>query len=108
MTNYVKALLHIVPDAKLSYTGIDVKYEDIDWLDDRPQPAKSACDDVWPQAKYALDFEYVKSQRQLRYEQETDGLFFDAMRSDGDLTEWKAACEIIKTELPYPAAPTEA
>lgn len=108
MINYVTAIMHIVPDARISYNGANVAYENIQWLDDRPMPTKEACEQAYPQAQYENDYAQVQSQRQLRYTNETDGLFFDAMRADGNLAEWKAACEIIKTELPYPAAPTEA
>lgn len=108
MTDYVATLVYLVPDAKISYTGLNVAYEDIDWQDDRPQPTKEYCDEIWPQVKYERDYAQVQRQRESRYELETDGIFFDAMRGDQDLTEWTAAVEVIKSELPYPAAPSEA
>jgi len=106
MTDYVATLVYLVPDAKISYTGLDVAYEDIDWLDDRPQPTKKYCDEIWPQVKYERDYYRVELERKFRYENETDGLFFDAMRGDQNLAEWTAAVEAIKAELPYPTAPS--
>lgn len=108
MTDYVATLVYLVPDAKISYTGLDVAYEDIDWQDERPQPTKEYCDEIWPQVKFERDYAQIERQRKQRYEDETDGLFFDAMRNDQDLTAWVAAVEKIKSELPYPAAPSEA
>jgi len=105
MTNYVATLMHLVPNALLSYTGVEVDYDDIDWLDDRAQPTRKQCDDAWPQANYELTYSYVESMRRERYAKETDGIFFAAMRADQDLTEWIAAVESIKAELPYPEAP---
>lgn len=105
MTDYVAALMHLVPDARISYTGLNVKYEKIEWQDDRTQPSKADCDAVWPQAKYELDYAAVEFSRRARYESETDGMFFAAMRAGGNLTEWVAAVDAIKAELPYPAAP---
>jgi hypothetical protein len=103
MTNYVTALVTLVPNANISYAGVDVAYEDISWLDERPQPTKAECDAAWPQIDYDLTYASVERQRRERYSNETDGIFFAAMRGDQDLTEWTAAVEAIKAELPYPA-----
>ena len=107
MTNYVMAIVYLMPDARFSYSGLEVSYDDIEWQDDRAMPTKSECEAIYPQAQYEHDYRQVEIQRERRYEQETDGLFFDAMRTDGDLTDWKAACEVIKSELPYPTAPNK-
>jgi len=107
MTNYVATLMYLVPNADISYTGVDVAYEDIEWRDERPQPTKVECDAVWEQVKYELDYAQVERARKRRYEVETDGIFFDAMRGDKDLTEWVAAVNEIKAELPYPQAPAQ-
>jgi hypothetical protein len=103
MTDYVQALMYLVPNALVSYTGVQVEYEAIEWLDERPQPSKAECEAIWPQANYELQHAQVEAARRQRYTNETDGVFFAAMRADGDLTEWKAAVEAIKAELPYPA-----
>jgi hypothetical protein len=105
MTNYVAALVHLVPNALISYTGVDVAYSDIEWLDTRPQPTKADCDAAWPQIDYELTYASIERQRRERYQAQTDGMFFAAQRADGDLTAWAAAVDLIKAELPYPIAP---
>jgi hypothetical protein len=105
MTDYVAALMYLVPDARISYTNVEVAYADIEWQDERPQPSQAECDAIWPQAHYELEHARVEQARRQRYTNETDGIFFAAQRADGDLTEWKAAVDAIKAELPYPVAP---
>ena len=105
MTNYVTAFVTLVPNALISYTGEDLDYDEIEWLDERPQPTKAECDAAWPQIDYDQKVRQAKWQRQHRYQRETDGMFFDAMRTGAELTEWIAAVEAIKAELPYPEAP---
>lgn len=102
MTDYVATLVALVPNALISYTGIEVDYDDIEWLDERTQPTRAECDAAWPQVEYELAYAQIELARRLRYTTETDGMFFDAMRSGGDLTEWTAAVDAIKAELPYP------
>lgn len=106
MTDYVLSIMHLVPDAKISYSGLDVSYEDIEWNDERTQPTKAECEQAYPQAKYEYDYAVIEAERKSRYEKETDGLFFDAMRTDQILTEWIAAVEAIKADLPYPTEPS--
>tara|TARA_R110000868_G_scaffold151151_1_gene374781 strand:- start:84 stop:407 length:324 start_codon:yes stop_codon:yes gene_type:complete len=105
MTNYVATLMYLVPNAKLSYTGNDLAYADITWLDDRKQPTKAKCDSVWQQVEYEANFAIIESQRLSRYQSETDGVFFAAMRTGSELTNWITAVEAIKAELPYPEQP---
>lgn len=110
MTNYVATLVSLVPDALINYAGVGVAYEDITWSDERTQPSKAECDAAWPQVEYDMAIRAVERKRKFRYEEETDGMFFEAQRNGGDLTEWIAAVDAIKAELPYPAppgAPTE-
>lgn len=102
MTNYVATLMHLIPDAKLSYRGSVVQYEDITWMDSRTQPSKADCDAAWPQVEFELETARIALERKRRYENETDGLFFDAMRTNQSLDSWKLAVEKIKSDLPYP------
>ena len=45
----------------------------------------------------------VRRARRERYQAETDGMFFDAMRADTpNLAAWQAAVDQIKADLPYP------
>jgi hypothetical protein len=102
MTNYVAALMHLVPNANIRYQGIDITYEDIEWLDERTQPSKEDCDAVWPQVNYEQEYARIERARRQRYTEETDGMFFAVQRSDGDLSDWILAVDQIKSELPYP------
>lgn len=102
MTNYPMILTHLVPGAKIRYQGVEVKYEDIEWLDERTQPTKAECDAAWPQLNYDMEYAAVERARRARYEAETDGMFFAAQRDGGDLSTWIAAVDEIKSELPYP------
>lgn len=105
MTNYVASIMHLVPNANISYAGVDVAYEDINWLDERTQPTKEECDAIWQTVNYNQQYETIRRARQERYTNETDGLFFDAQREGLPLDEWIAAVNAIKAELPYPEAP---
>lgn len=106
-TNYLSATNHLMPDGNFIFSGQNpYDYEQIDWQDERPQPTKAECEAVYPQVKYETDYAEVERARQRRYIEETDGIFFDAMRGDQDLTEWKAAVAQIKTDLPYPTEPS--
>jgi hypothetical protein len=105
MTNYVATLVNLVPDALISYAGTEVSFESIEWQDSRPMPTKAECEAAWPQIEYQLTYASVERTRRERYQKETDGMFFAAQRTDGDLTAWNAAVDSIKAELPYPTAP---
>jgi len=105
MTNYVAALMHLVPNAKIRYKGNDNPYNEIAWLDDRTQPTQAECDAAWPQAEYEIAFAQIQSQRESRYQTEIGLRFFESVTSDTDLTDLVAIVEAIKTDLPYPTAP---
>jgi hypothetical protein len=55
--------------------------------------------------QYDREYAQVEAQRRARYQAETDGMFFAAQRDSGDLTEWQAAVDAIKADLPYPTLP---
>jgi hypothetical protein len=105
MTNYVQAIMHLVPDALISYTGVEPDYDSIEWLDERAKPSREDCEAIWPQAEYEAEFARVIEQRRRRYQIETDGLFFDAQRNETSLQPWTDAVDAIKAQLPYPTAP---
>jgi len=105
MTDYAAVLAAIRPDAQWTLDGDD--YAGLTWLDDTPKPSKKTLDDAWPQVKYDLDRAAVEAARRARYQAETDGLYFDAMREDTpNLATWRAAVDQIKADLPYPEEPT--
>jgi hypothetical protein len=105
MTNYVAALVHLVPNALVRYKGNNNPYNEIAWLDERTQPTEAECDAIWPQVEYEAAYANTESARQSRYVAETDGIFFDAMRTGAALSPWVDAVELIKTALPYPEQP---
>jgi hypothetical protein len=103
MTDYPAVLGAIRPGAQWTLSGD--QYEGLTWLDDSPVPTKAECDAAWPTVQYDRDHAAVESARRARYQAETDGMFFAAQRDGGDLTEWTAAVDAIKADLPYPTAP---
>ena len=103
MIDYVAVLGVIRPGAEWTLNGDD--YAGLTWLDDSPKPTQAELDAAWPTVQYDRDHAAVESARRARYQAETDGMFFAAQRDGGDLTEWTAAVDAIKADLPYPTAP---
>jgi hypothetical protein len=103
MTDYGAVLAAIRPGAEWSLDGNE--YAGLTWLDDSPKPTKKTLDDAWPQVQYDREVGRIKAERRARYAAETDGLYFEAMRGDGNLDAWKAATAQIRADLPYPEAP---
>ncbi len=103
MTDYTAVLLAIRPDAEWTMNGDD--YAGLTWLDDSPKPTKKTLDDAWPQVQSDNEHARIEAARRARYQAETDGLYFDAMRGDGNLDAWNAATAQIRADLPYPEAP---
>jgi hypothetical protein len=98
--DYALVLSAIRPGSLWSMTNND--YSTLDWQSDDPKPTKKTLDDAWPQVQYDREYAAVEAQRRARYQSETDGMFFAAQRDGGDLTEWQAAVDAIKADLPYP------
>jgi hypothetical protein len=103
MTDYAAVLSAIRPGAQWILVGND--YAGLTWLDDSPKPSQAELDAAWPQVQYQRAYAQVEAARRARYQAETDGMFFAAQRENGDLTEWTAAVDAIKADLPYPTAP---
>jgi hypothetical protein len=104
MTDYAAVLAAIRPDAEWSLNGDD--YAGLTWLDDSPKPTKKTLDDAWPQVQYDNEVARIEAERRARYQAETDGLYFAAMREDTpSLAAWRAAVDQIKADLPYPEGP---
>jgi hypothetical protein len=104
MTDYAAVLTVLYPGAEWSLNGDS--YDGLVWLSDSEMPSQSELDEAWPQVQYDREYAQVEAQRRERYQVETDGMFFAAQREGGDLTEWQAAVDAIKAELPYPMPPT--
>jgi len=103
MTDIPAVLAAIRPGAEWSLNGDD--YAGLTWLDDSPKPTKKTLDDAWPQVQYDNEHARIEAERRARYQAETDGLYFEAMRGDGNLDAWNAATAQIRADLPYPEAP---
>ena len=103
MTDYAAVLTAIRPGAEWTLNGD--AYEGLTWLDGSPKPTKKTLDDAWPQVQYERAYAEVEQARRARYQSETDGMFFAAQREGGDLTEWQAAVDAIKADVPYPTPP---
>jgi hypothetical protein len=106
MEKYVTCLLTLVPNANISYTGIDVAYEDIEWLDERPQPSKAECDNAWPEIQYDIEYANVERARLEAYQNTADPLFFGWQRDENTEQEWIDAVQAVKHNNLYPAPPT--
>lgn len=104
MTDYATVLSSIRPGAEWSLSAND--YATLEWYSDSPKPSKKTLDDAWPQVEYQQQYAAVEAQRRARYQAETDGMYFAAMREDTpNLAEWTAAVNQIKADLPYPEEP---
>ena len=77
-------------------------YATLEMLDDGPKPSQAALDARHAAVMHQLEVSKVEAERRVRYQAETDGMFFAAQRDGGDLTAWKAAVDQIKADLPYP------
>jgi len=101
MTNYVTTLVHLVPDAKLSYTGLDPDYDVIGWADERPKPSRKECDDAWPALEIELLNSSAKSSRAEAYRREADPLFFGWQREENTEQDWLDKVAEIRERFPY-------
>lgn len=101
MVDYVAALMDLVPNALISYTGVDVDYDDIDWLDERAQPSREECDAVWPEVDVRLRNGQAQRSRSAAYASESDPLFFKWQRDEGSKQDWLDKVEEIRERFPY-------
>lgn len=101
MTNYVAALVNLVPDAKVSYAGVDPDYSVIAWQDERPQPTREECDAAWPEIEAALNAAQAKNARANAYREEADPLFFGWQRGENTEQEWLDKVAEIRSRFPY-------
>jgi DNA-binding transcriptional regulator YbjK len=105
MTDYAAVLTANYGDAEWS---IGDTYESLIWMSDVEPPTQADLDAAWPQVQYDLEYARVEAARRARYQAETDGMYFSAMREDTpNLTDWIAAVDQIKADLPYPPELTE-
>jgi hypothetical protein len=101
MTDYVTTLVTLVPNARVSYTGLDPDYDAIDWQDERPQPSRAECDEAWPDIRVDLQVAAAQRNRSIAYRDEADPLFFKWQRGEGTEQEWLDKVQEIRDRHPY-------
>ena len=105
MTDYAAVLKAIRPGTLWTLDGDD--YAGLTWLDESPKPTKKTLDDAWPQVQYDREVARIKAEREARYRDETDPMWFRFQRNEDGITldQWRAAVDQIRADLPYPEAP---
>lgn len=101
MTDYVTTLVKLVPDAKVSYTGLDPDYDTIDWYDERPKPSRQECDDAWSDIAVSLSDDTAKRNRAEAFRKEADPLFFGWQRNENEEEDWLDKVAEIRLRYPY-------
>ena len=101
MTDYAAVLTAEYPSREWSLNDND--YATLVMHDDGPKPTKATLDSKWAAVELARETKQIEEARRARYQAETDGLYFEAMRGDGNLDAWKAAVDQIRADLPKPA-----
>ncbi len=102
MTDYAAFLSAEYPGRSWSLNAND--YATLVMHDDGPKPTKATLDSKWAAVELARDTKQIEDARRARYQAETDGLYFEAMRGDGNLDAWTAAVNQIRADLPKPTA----
>lgn len=103
MTNYVATLVHLVPDAKISYAGVDPDYSVIAWQDERTQPTREECDAAWPALEISLSNASAERARANAFREEADPLYFGWQRGENTEQEWLDKVAEIRARFPYSA-----
>ena len=101
MTNYVAAITDLVPNAKITYTGVNVDYEAIQWLDERPKPTKAECDARWVTLEVEMTNANMERSRQQAFRDEADPLFFGWQRGENSEQAWLDKVAEIRGRFPY-------
>jgi hypothetical protein len=101
--DYALVLTHHADYAGRVWGMTDNDYATLVMNDDGPKPTKKSLEDRYPQVAYEFEMARIKAERRALYAAETDGLYFEAMRGDGNLDAWNAATAQIRADLPYPA-----
>ena len=99
--NYIACLMKLVPDAKISYTGVEIDYDDISWEDNRNQPSREDCDLIWPELEIELHNNFSRKMRSQDYSKESDSIFFKWKRGEATEQDWLDSIELVKQRYPY-------
>jgi hypothetical protein len=102
MTDYAAVLSAEYPNREWSLNGND--YATLVMHDNGPKPTKATLDSKWAAVELARNTKQIEDARRARYQAETDGLYFEAIRGDGNLDAWNAAVNQIRADLPKPGA----
>jgi len=101
MVDYVAAMMDLVPNANISYQGTEVDYDDVNWLDERPQPTREECEERWVTLEVELTNNQIKRSRQAAFEVEADPLYFGWKRGENTEQEWLDKVTEIRERFPY-------
>jgi len=102
--DYALVLTHHPDYAGRLWGMTDNDYATLVMADDGPKPTKAALESRYPAVALELETKQIEEARRARYQAETDGLYFEAMRGDGNLDAWNAAVNQIRADLPKPGA----
>jgi phytoene dehydrogenase-like protein len=101
--DYALVLTALHPEALWSLLENDLGTLVWDETNADDAPTQAELDAAWPQVQHELEHARIEAERRARYQAETDGLYFAAMREDTpNLAAWTAAVDQIKADLPYP------
>ena len=101
MTDYVATLMDLVPNADISYSGLEPDYDAIEWRDERTKPTRAECDERWPSLEVELTNARMERLRQEAFRDEADALFFGFQRGENTEQEWLDKVEEIRARYPY-------
>ena len=100
--DYALVLTHHPDYAGRLWGMTDNDYATLVMADDGPKPTKASLESRWTAVALELETKQIEDARRARYQAETDGLYFEAMRGDGNLDAWTAAVDQIRADLPKP------
>lgn len=77
-------------------------YSGLTWLSESPKPSLEDLEAEWAQVQFEVAYEAVQKQRQVKYQSESDPVFFDYQRGEATEQAWLDAVQAVKTAHPYP------
>ena len=105
MITTIELIQHLVPNAETIITGepsSEMEYNNqVQWLDDRPQPSWSDLQAARPNAENVASNEAAKNARAVAYRHEADPLFFGWQRNENTEQEWLDKVAEIRARHPY-------
>ena len=77
-------------------------YSGLTWLSDTPKPSLEELEGHWQQVQFDVAYARVQSERQAKYQAESDPVFFDYQRGEASEQDWLDAVQAVKDAHPYP------